>query len=203
MIWAVVLAAGESKRMGAPKLLLPFRGRTILEDVIETVLRSPVGRTLVVLGANEDKIGAVLDPYPVSRAANPDYRLGMLSSVQCGIRHLPSEARAALVFLGDQPGLPPGTIAAVLDAYRSTGKGLVLPVRGHSGGHPLLIDMKYRAAVEALDPAVGLKDLLALHPSDVERVEVEDEAFLIDIDTPEDYRRALSRPDGASKKPID
>lgn len=199
MIWAVVLAAGESKRMGEPKLFLPFRGRTLLEDVVAGVLRSPVDRTLVVLGAFADRTGALLDPYPVERTVNPDYRSGMLSSVQCGIRSLPRQARAALIFLGDQPGISPGTIAAVLEAYRTTGKGLVHPVSGGSGGHPLLVDTKYRDAVEGLDPRVGLKGLLALHPEDVERVETGEDAILLDIDTPEDYRRALSGPGRSSK----
>jgi len=203
MIWAVVLAAGESKRMGEPKLLLPFRGRTLLEDVVTAVLRAPVDRTLVVLGAFADRIGALLDPYPVERTVNPDYRSGMLSSVRCGIRSLPPGARAALIFLGDQPGISPGTIAAVLEAFRTTGKGLILPVRGGSGGHPLLVDMKYRDAIEALDPGVGLKGLLALHPEDVGRVEAGEDAILIDIDTPEDYRRACSGQGRPSKKSTD
>lgn len=202
MIWAVVLAAGESKRMGEPKLLLPFRGRTIIEDVIGTAVRSPVDGTLVVLGGDADRIGALLDAHPVKRAFNPDYRSGMLSSVQCGIRHLPPAARAALVFLGDQPGLTSAAIAAVLNAYLATGKGLVLPVRGGTGGHPLLVDMKYRAAIEGLDPRVGLKGLLSLHPGDVERVEVEEDEILLDIDTPEDYRRAVSGPGHPLKKSI-
>jgi molybdenum cofactor cytidylyltransferase len=200
MIWAVILAAGESKRMGEPKLLLPFRGRTILEDVVAAVLRAPLDGTLVVLGADADRIGAALDPYPVERVRNPDYREGMLSSVRSGFRRLPRGTRAALVFPGDQPGLAPGTIAAVLDAHRASGKGLVLPVRRGAGGHPLLIDMKYRAAVEDLDPEVGLKALLSLHPEDVERVEVEDDAVLLDIDTPEDYRGAVSRFKNLEKK---
>jgi len=203
MIWAVVLAAGESKRMGEPKLLLPFRGRTVIEDIVETVVRSAVDRTLVVLGAHADLIGARLVAYPVERAFNPDYETGMLSSVQCGIRHLPPGARAALVFLGDQPGISAATIAAVVNAYRITGKGLVLPARGGAGGHPLLVDMKYRAAIEGLEPDVGLKGLLALHPGDVERIEVGEGETPPDIDTPDDYRRAMSGPSGQTNKSIE
>jgi molybdenum cofactor cytidylyltransferase len=200
MIWAVVLAAGESRRMGEPKLLLPFRGRTIIEDVIAAAVRSPVDRTLVVLGAHADRIGALLGAYPVERAFNPDYRAGMLSSVQCGIRHLPPDARAALFFLGDQPGVSAASIAAVMKAYLATGKGLVLPVCGGAGGHPLLVDMKYRTEIEGLDPGVGLKGLLSLHPGDVERIEAGDGEFPPDIDTPDEYRRAVSGASGASKK---
>jgi len=200
MIWAVVLAAGESKRMGEPKLLLPLRGRTILEDVIETVLRSPVDRTLVVLGACADRTGTLLDRYPVERAFNPDYRAGMLSSVQTGFRNLSPEAKAALVFLGDQPGIPAAVIAAVIEAYRKTGKGLIRPVRGGAGGHPLLVDIKYRKEIESLDPRVGLKGLLARHPEDVGGIDAGEDGIPLDIDTPEDYRQAVS---GSSKKSTD
>jgi molybdenum cofactor cytidylyltransferase len=203
MIWAVVLAAGESKRMGEPKLLLPFRGATIIEDVITAAVRSPVDRTLVVLGADADRIGALLAAHPVERAFNPDYQTGMLSSVRCGIRHLPPDARAALIFLGDQPGLSGGVIAAVLNRYRASGKGLILPVRRGAGGHPLLVDMRYRAAIENLDSGIGLKGLLALHPGDVERIEVGEGEIPPDIDTPEDYRRAISGPSWQTKKSIE
>ena len=142
----------------------------------------------------------LLDRYPVERAFNPDYRAGMLSSIQTGFRNLPPEAKAALVFLGDQPGIPAAVIAAVLDAYRKTGKGLIHPIRGGRGGHPLLVDMKYRQDIETLDPGVGLKGLLALHPEDVLRIEAADDAVVLDIDTPEDYLRALSGPVNTSKK---
>ena len=126
----------------------------------------------------------------------------MLSSVRCGIRHLPPDARAALIFLGDQPGLSGGVIAAVLNRYLASGKGLVLPVRRGAGGHPLLVDMRYRAAIESLDSGIGLKGLLALHPDDVERIEVGEGEIPPDIDTPDDYRRAMSGPSGQTKKPI-
>jgi molybdenum cofactor cytidylyltransferase len=200
MIAAVILAAGESRRMGEPKLLLPFRGRTILECVVGTVLRSPVDRIVVVLGAYEDRTRPVLAGYPVEIAVNPEYPKGMLSSVRRGLRSLPEEARAALIFPGDQPGITGGTIEAVMAAYRATGKGLVLPVRSGRGGHPLLLDMRYRADVEALGPGLGLRTLLSLHPSDVERVEVEDGGAFLDIDTPEDYREACAGTGNSTKK---
>jgi molybdenum cofactor cytidylyltransferase len=202
VIWAVILAAGESKRMGGPKLTLPYKGRTILESVVETALLSPVDGTLVVLGAYEDRIRAVLAGRPLKLAVNRDYKTGMLSSVRCGVRHLPRRARAALIFLGDQPGLSPDTVSIVLGAYRDTKKGLVLPARGRAGGHPLLIDMKYREEIEALDPAIGLRALLALHPEDVERVEAGDDSLFFDIDTPEDYRLAVSAAGSTSNNPI-
>jgi molybdenum cofactor cytidylyltransferase len=193
MIWAVVLAAGESKRMGEPKLLLPFGLSTVIETVLERIAASAVDKTLVVLGAARERIEDRVKKFPVRTTLNPHFRLGMLSSVQWGIRALPQDAQAALIFLGDQPWISPRTIDLLLKNYRATGKGLVLPVYRNSGGHPLLIDLKYREEIQKISPAVGLTDLLSLHPEDIFRVEIKDPAILKDMDTPQDYRRESRR----------
>ncbi len=187
MIWAVVLAAGESKRMGRPKQVLPYGRSTILETVLDHVLASPVDGTLVVLGAAADKVAPLLAKLPVETIVNPDFRSGMLSSVQRGIRALPASARAALIFLGDQPAVGPETSGRVLAAYRVSGRGIVLPVHAGRSGHPLLIDLKYRAEIDGLSAGIGLRELLVRHPDDIFRVEIDDPGVLLDIDTPEDY----------------
>jgi molybdenum cofactor cytidylyltransferase len=187
VIWAVVLAAGESKRMGRPKQVLPYGRSTILETVLDHVLASPVDGTLVVLGAAADKVAPLLAKLPVETIVNPDFRSGMLSSVQRGIRALPASARAALIFLGDQPAVGPETSGRVLAAYRVSGRGIVLPVHAGRGGHPLLIDLKYRAEIDGLSAGIGLRELLVRHPDDIFRVEIDDPGVLLDIDTPEDY----------------
>ena len=187
MIWAVVLAAGESKRMGRPKQVLPYGTSTILETVLAHVLASPVDGTLVVLGAAEDKVAPLLANLSVETIVNTDFRSGMLSSVQWGIRALPASARAALIFLSDQPAIGPETAGRVVAAYRASGRGLILPVHAGRGGHPLLIDLKYRAEIGELSSGIGLRELLIRHPDDIFRVEIDDPGVLFDIDTPEDY----------------
>lgn len=189
MIWAVVLAAGESKRMGRPKQVLPYGKSTILQTVLDNVLASPVDGTLVVLGAAEDKVAPLLAKLPVETVVNADFRAGMLSSVRCGIRARPPPARAALIFLGDQPAIRPETVGRVVAAFRASGRGLVHPVHAGRGGHPLLIDLKYRAEIEGLTSGIGLRELLVRHPDDVWRVEIDDPGAILDIDTPEDYHR--------------
>lgn len=190
MVWAVILAAGESRRMGVPKLLLPFAGTTIIEAVVRTVTDAGVPRILVVLGAQSDRVREALKGRPVEFAENPDFRRGMLSSVQCGLRALPPDASAALVFLADQPTLSETAIRLTLRAGESTTKGIVVPVHNGRRGHPLLVRMRYREEIYGLDPAVGLRQLLGNHPEDVLEIEVPDAALLEDIDTPADYERA-------------
>lgn len=191
MIWAVILAAGESKRMGKPKLLLPFGGKTIIETIVETVVSSKVEKTLVILGSDRKKIEEKIKNYPVEIVYNRDFRSGMLSSIQCGFKALPEETRAVLVVLGDQPKISTTVINKLIDAYKSSGKGIVLPVYKKERGHPVLIDVKYREEVESLSPEVGLRGTVYNHPEDILEVEVETPSIFQDINDKSDYKREL------------
>jgi len=191
MICAVVLAAGESKRMGVPKLLLPYRQTTIIETVLAGVTASRVDATLVVLGSGRRPIREKIRRFPVSVAVNTRFREGMLSSIQKGIASLPDRPGAALIVLGDQPDISPPVIDALVKAWEEGQKGIVVPVFSGRRGHPLLLDLKYRREVEDLTPETGLRGLLQAHPDDVLEVGLSDARILVDIDTPEDYRKAL------------
>jgi len=191
MIGAVVLAAGESKRMGVPKLLLPYRQTTIIEAVLAAVTASRVDTTVIVLGSSRRAIRDKADRFPVSVAVNSRFREGMLSSIQKGIASLPDSPGATLIVLGDQPDITPPVIDRLIKAWEAGCRGIVIPVFGGKRGHPLLLDLKYRPEVKNLSPETGLRGLLQAHPDDILEVEMSDGRILIDIDTPEDYRKAL------------
>ena len=193
MIWAVILAAGESKRMGEAKLLLPFGEKTIIETVIDNVVQSKVEKILVVLGSNREKIERKIKNYFLKIAFNPDFQSGMLSSVHEGFQALPEYAQAALIVLGDQPFSATSVIDDLIDAYRKKGKGIVLPVYKGERGHPVLIDMKYRSEIENLSPDIGLRGTVYNHPEDIEEVEVKDQSILRDIDYLKDYEKELKK----------
>ena len=193
MIWAIILAAGESKRMGRQKLLLPFGRNTVIETIVRTALDSSADGTLVVLGADQDEVRQALKTYPVRLAVNEDFALGMLSSIQAGFQSLAGGVRAALIMLGDQPAIPAEVLDDLIAAYRSEGLGIVIPVHGRRRGHPVLIDMKYRAEIMGLDPEVGLRQLVLAHPRDVLEVEASTPAVLADMDVPADYVVELDR----------
>lgn len=193
MIWAVILAAGESRRMGTQKLLLPFGETTVVEAVVRTALDSRLDRALAVLGSDRDAIRIKLEPFGVEFAVNEDFAKGMLSSVQTGFRALPADAEAAVVMLGDQPFLPARVIDAVIEAYRASGKGIVVPAFRGRRGHPILIGLEYRDEVLGLDPEEGLRQLIRAHPKDLFEAEVEDANILRDMDQPEDYAGELKR----------
>ena len=193
MIWAVVLAAGESRRMGTQKLLLPFGETTVVGAVVRTAQASRAGRTLVVLGADREAIRRELEPAGVDFAINENYPLGMLTSIQAGFRALPDDAKAAVVLLGDQPFLASRVIDLVIDAHEAGCKGIVVPAFQGRRGHPVLIDLKYRDQVLAIDPADGLRRLMLAHPDDILEAGVADPDILRDLDTPEDYRNLTRR----------
>lgn len=186
-IWAIILAAGESKRMKFPKMLLPFRGTTIIEQAIENVINSQVDETVVVLGSGSDEIQKLIGKWPVKHCYNEDYIEGMLSSVKCGFRFLPRFFEAALVFPGDQPMIAPEITDRLISAFRSSGKGIVIPVFEKKRGHPLLISSRYREDIESLDPEQGLRGLASKFSHDVLEVEAGTADILKDIDTKEDY----------------
>jgi molybdenum cofactor cytidylyltransferase len=192
-IWAIILAAGESKRMGSPKMLLPFNGRTMVEEVIFKVSDSKAGRTLVVLGAYSDPIGERIGSLNVMNCFNENYREGMLSSVQCGFRNLPQYFKAAMVFQGDQPLITPYVINSLIDAYLLSGKGLAVPVYKSKRGHPLLIDFKYRNEIEKLSPDTGLHSLIDKFPDDLLEVNTDEPGILRDFDTYEEYMKGINQ----------
>jgi molybdenum cofactor cytidylyltransferase len=179
--------------MGSPKMILPYMGMTIIEKVIENVTASAVDDTVVVVGCNKVEILAVIARYPVMHIVNDNYKDGMLSSVKCGIGTLPADFHAALVFPGDQPMTEAPVIDLVINAYKKSGKGIVIPVHNNRRGHPILIDAKYRDEIMNLDDTEGLRALAGKHPGDLAEVESDNPLILRDIDTMEDYRNELNK----------
>ena len=190
-IGALILAAGESKRMGEPKLLLPFGQKTIIETIIDTVIESKVDEILVVLGSSAEKIEEKIKDFPLRITVNPHYKQGMLSSIKWGFKEISDKIHAVLVCLGDQPSISTEVIDKVIDAYKQIGKGIVVPTYNKRRGHPVLIDIKYLEEVQNLSPDVGLRGVVYNHPEDTHEVEVDTPSILRDIDNPDDYTKEL------------
>lgn len=162
----------------------------MIETVVDQVLNSQVSEVLVVLGADHEKVKQALGERPVKYCHNAEHDQGMFSSVICGLRAIPEDAGAVLIYLGDQPAIPPAVTNTVIDAYNEELYGIVIPVHMHRRGHPLLVDLKYRKEIEKLDLEQGLRALRHHFPQDVLEVEVDEPGILVDIDTPEDYKKA-------------
>ncbi len=192
-IWAIVLAAGESRRMGSPKMILPYEGMTVIEKVLENILASNVEKVVAVLGSHKEEILKVIGKLPVMHCYNSNYKNGMLSSVKCGFEFLPADFRAVMVFLGDQPMAETSVINKMINAYNESGKGILVPVFENRRGHPLMADSKYRDEIINLDEPDGLRGLLRRHPDDLLEVSTENPSVLNDIDTEDDYINAINK----------
>jgi molybdenum cofactor cytidylyltransferase len=190
----IVLAAGESRRMGQPKQLLPFGERTILERVVDTLLAAGVGEVVAVLGHLAERVRAVLGDRPVRAVINESYRQGMLSSIKYGVGAVGTEYDALLIALGDQPHIECAVVREVMRAYRAGNAGIVIPRYGEKKGHPIIISLqKYREAIVNLPEDVGLNALMQEHADDVRLLDVATEDIIRDIDVPDDYTRELAR----------
>jgi len=212
---AIVPGAGASRRMGRPKLLLPYGGGTVLGAVVAALRVAGVSPIVVVAAADDAEMRAwCAAPVPAGAAPAAGPRLalnaaperGMLSSILAGLAALGGAGALAggraplLVCPGDLPALRSATVVELLRRREAAGAGLAVPVhRGHRG-HPLAIAPALIPEIESLDPDRGLRHLLDLHPGDLLSVEVDDPGCIADLDTPEDYDRlraggGTSRPD--------
>ncbi|MDH3604626.1 MAG: nucleotidyltransferase family protein [Candidatus Tectomicrobia bacterium] len=189
----VVLAAGESRRMGQLKALLPFGDRTVIEQVLHPLLQSDLTRVTVVLGHRAEEIAAVLKALPVHLVTNPNYRDGMTTSVQAALRHITPIPDAYMLALVDQPQLGITPVQRVLSAFNRTDKGLVIPTWNGKRGHPIVLAARYRQDVLALGPDQGLNLVTRGHPDDTLELPMSDDDILRDMDYQQEYEAELQR----------
>ena len=187
-VTAIVLAAGESRRMGRQKLLMELDGKPLIRHVVDAVAASRVDEIIVVTGGHHDEVmAAVGDAAKFVR--NPEPTRGMLSSVRCGLEVADAGTEAVAIFLGDQPRLRPAVIDAVLTAFTESSQSIAVPVMNGKRGHPLVFAARYRDEILSLFDEAGLRGLLAAHPDEVLTVPVDSAAVLEDVDTLEDFQK--------------
>ncbi|GAB4541747.1 MAG: hypothetical protein Kow0063_32920 [Anaerolineae bacterium] len=193
MISAIVLAAGLSTRMKEPKQLLPYREHTVVEQVVSVLLASRIDEVLVVTGHERDAVEGVLAKWPVKLVFNPDYAEGeMLSSVQVGLRAASAASQAALLAVGDMPAIEEEVVTRLIQAYYAAGDDRVyIPSFQMRAGHPVLVPRSYWGAILSLPRGDNLRSVLRAETTRVEWVLVDTPSVLQDLDTPDDYRRAV------------
>jgi molybdenum cofactor cytidylyltransferase len=189
MISAIVLAAGESKRMGQTKQLLDLEGKSILQWVLDNLCRSQVDEVILVLGHDADRILQTIDTHRVKVVINKNYREGMITSIEQGLMNLNDKVQAFFIVLADQPGVSPEVFDRLITEFRRVipEKNIVLPTFRGRIGHPALFSAKYRKEASRIKGDVGLRQILQEHPEDILAVEMDTDSILQDIDTPDDY----------------
>jgi molybdenum cofactor cytidylyltransferase len=191
MISAIILAAGQSKRMGQPKMLLRWGKSTVIENVISTFLNSGIEDLIVVTGGARKLVEGMISQYPVRTIHNANFAAGeMLSSIQCALEALPTEAQAALIGLGDQPQVQEGTIRLICQESRANQSSLIVPSFQMRRGHPWLVARPLWPEILALKPPKSTRDFLAGHAHEIHYVNVDTPSILADLDTPQDYEQS-------------
>lgn len=195
-IGVILLAAGCGARMGGalPKLLLPMPdGRPILSHAVANALSLRPSDVVVVVRPDLPGLLAALDGLPVKSVPNPRYAEGMGTSLAAGVAALSEDVEAALVLLGDEPGVSPHIVQRLVQAYLLNKAAITVPVYGEQVGPPTLFSSELFPDLAALTGDVGGRQLFALYPDRVHRVLFAENERPKDVDTREDYEAVLGR----------
>jgi len=184
---AVILAAGESRRMGFPKALLRYRDDTFL-DTLTGIFSTRCSQVIVVLGAHADRIREGVRRH-TTFVTNADYLLGQTTSMQCGLRAVAPDADGVLFTLVDHPALTSATVDALLEGRGMPAPLLRVPRYGERRGHPIWFHRDLIGEFLALPPTGAARDIVRAHAAQTEFLDVDDPGILADIDDAEAYAR--------------
>jgi molybdenum cofactor cytidylyltransferase len=186
---AVILAAGGSERMGRPKQLMPVRGKPMVRCVTETVCTSGMAQVIIVVGAVADRVAQAVSGLPVEIVVNMAWSQGLSTSVRAGLGAIVASIEAAMIVLADQPRLTRRTLQALVARYAATRALIVAPYHRGRRGNPVLFDRALFHELLAVEGDQGGRAVVARHEHAVARLEVDDPATALDVDTPQDYRK--------------
>lgn len=192
-VFALLLAAGESARMGRPKALLPWQGKTLLEFQVEQLLAGGVERVILVLGHEAERIRSVASSLAhTTIIINQHYATGKTSSLRSGMDAVPAEADAVLVLSVDQPR-PAALIREICTAHETRDPLITVPAYGGRHGHPTIFARPLFPEMRAItEEEQGLRAVRRRHRAETHVLETPTSTPLIDINTPDDYEAALA-----------
>ena len=193
MIAAIILAAGESRRMGSPKALVPYRGLTFLEHLLAATRHPRIGITRVVLGRDADQIRTELRLSPSQILINDNWENGPLSSIHVALHSLENEkdVEAAILCLVDHPLITIHLVGELIAAFDRTNKSIILPVYKSRRGHPVMFRKTLFPELLAAPLDIGARAVVRAHSNDVLEVPTEEEGVLLNLNDPESVLRLL------------
>jgi molybdenum cofactor cytidylyltransferase len=190
---ALILAAGQSSRMGRDKALLQYQGGTFLQIIMQNLREAGVDRAVVVLGHHAAEIQQTIDLDRAQVVVNENYRLGQTSSLQAGLKALDLPATdGILLCLVDHPAVSADLMRRILLAHRESGAPVVVPVYKGQRGHPIFIGRALFEELLALKTTDGANSVIRKYHDSTRWLSVDQEGVLLDVDRPEDYRRLSS-----------
>lgn len=190
---AIVLAAGRSSRMGVPKSLIRIQAKSLLARVLENLAGARVSEVVVVLGHEAALVEREVNLRGACVVTNPDYMLGMSTSIRAGLRAADRSAAAYLIVLADQPFVAGATIDALIDTWMRRGTHILIPVFRGQRGNPVLVDRVLAPEMDLITGDVGFRALFAEHAHEILDVPVDDPGILFDVDTADQIRTLETR----------
>ncbi len=188
-VYVIVLAAGESRRLGRPKQLLKLDGTELVAHVVERALASSTDGVIVVTGAHREAVESAIVGRDVSTAINQDFAEGQGTSLSAGVRSLSADAGAVIVLLGDMPGISTDVISRLADHWREK-RPVAASARYRSGrGHPVLFDRDLFSELQQMAGDEGARKLLKRLGDRVVEIPVDADEPPQDVDTEEDWER--------------
>ncbi len=191
MVAGLILAGGESRRLGTPKALLKVGAETFAKRIVSIMHSVGIQNLTLVAGPHYEEIRKSADDLAV--VFNPQYELGQFSSLQTGLRHVPGGTEFVLVWPVDQPLVRKETISELLETARREGNPVTVPVYEGKKGHPVVYNSETITKILSMEPSHTGKELFEYFDGRISLVEVNDPGVLIDIDTPEDYETYITR----------
>ena len=186
-IAAVVMAAGQSRRMGTRnKLLIPVDGVPMVVRAVDTALASEAGPVIVVTGHQADDVKAALKGRHVTFTHNPDYAEGMSTSLRVAVKALPADADGVLILLGDMPRIRPDHLNRLVAAFNPVeGRAIILPTANGKRGNPAVFARRFFKDMQEVSGDMGARQIISEHGDQVCEVALDDPAIFLDVDTPE------------------
>ena len=192
MLAAVILAAGESSRMGSPKALLAYQGRPFLEHLLEITRHPKVGFQRVVLGAHAEEVLSQLQLDPGTVVINPDWSKGQLSSIHAALWSLPEGSTdGMLLCLVDHPLITAGLVGELIEQFYAAGKPIVIPTYQGKRGHPVIFSSQLYPELLAAPLESGARAVVWAHSAEVLEVPTIEEGVVLNLNDPEALGRAL------------
>jgi molybdenum cofactor cytidylyltransferase len=193
MLTAVILAAGESKRMGSPKALLLYHDRTFLEHLLDITRHPKIGSQLIVLGAGADEISKHVGLTPEMTVVNPDWQNGQLSSIKAAIKSIGSSPTdGVLLCLVDHPLITSALVGELIETFYGAGKSIVLPTFHGKRGHPVIFARKLFDELLAAPEENGARSVVWQHAHEVAEVSTTEEGIVLNLNDPDTFRSAIN-----------
>jgi molybdenum cofactor cytidylyltransferase len=201
MIYGIILAAGEGKRMGKVKLTLPLGDKQLIEWVLQAVKLAPLDKYFLVVRPEDKEMIKTGEKWGAEIVLNSEYRSGMSSSIKKALHQISAEdLEGFFVILGDQPFINPSLLYKMIRAFNLDKKEMIVPFYKDRPGNPVFFDGYWKDELMKLSGDVGGRVLIKIHPERVKRFKISEEYILLDIDREEDYEKMKSIFDSLHKR---